>query len=214
MCNAACLAFGRAQLRREEVEGQRVLEVGARDLNGSLRADIARLRPASHLGVDVAEGPGVDELCDVGELAARYGAASFDVVVSTELLEHVRDWRSAVSNLKQVLRPGGVLLVTARSRGFPYHGYPHDYWRYEADDLRIAFGDLAIEALERDPSAPGVFLKARKPQGFAERDLARVELFSVLAARRCREVSDLRVALARAAQRLRGLAARAFGGRS
>jgi SAM-dependent methyltransferase len=142
------------------------------------------------VGVDIEDGPGVDEICDASELVSRFGAEQFDVVLSTELLEHVHDWRQAVGQMKEVLRPGGMLLITTRSKGFGVHAYPYDYWRYEPDDMRRIFGDLEIESLERDPTRPGVFLRARKPRGFEAADLENVALYSIIKQRRALDVSE------------------------
>lgn len=184
MCNEACLEFGRRCLFPDEITGKKVLEVGSMDVNGSLRAIVQRLAPSTYVGVDIAMGPGVDVVCQASELVARFGEAAFDVVISTEMLEHVRDWRLVVSNMKRVLKVGGTIVITTRSAGFPYHGYPHDFWRYEPDDMRTIFADMRLDALASDPLAPGVFLKARKPDPFVERDLADVVLHSVVARRR------------------------------
>jgi SAM-dependent methyltransferase len=122
----------------------------------------------------------VDTICDAVELRTHFGDNTFDLVISTEVLEHVRDWRLVVSNLKNVLRPGGALLVTTRSRGFTYHAYPCDYWRYEPSDMAAIFGDLEVSALEPDPLAPGVFMKAFKPADFEELDLTDYALHSII----------------------------------
>jgi len=203
MCNKACLEFERSHLAPDEVRNKKVIEVGSFDVNGSLRADVERLGPSSYLGVDVIGGPGVDEICDVNELHGRWGTGSFDIVISTELLEHVRDWRSAVSNLKRILRPNGILLLTTRSRGFPYHGYPLDFWRFEVDDIKAIFSDLSIEVVERDPVSPGVFMKALKSVGFAERSLETIELHSIVTNRRCRAVTGFDICIRRWRHQLR-----------
>ena len=208
MCNEACIQFGRSRLTRHDVQDKKIIEVGSRNVNGSLRADIETLGAASYLGVDVLEGPGVDEICDITELDRRYGEESFDVVISTELLEHVRDWRKAMSNLKRILRPNGVLLITTRSKGFPYHGYPYDFWRYEVDDMKAIFSDLSIEGIEKDPISPGVFLRATKPQDFSERHLDAIDLYSIVTRRRCNDVTGFDVAVRRARHKLRVLLSR------
>ena len=190
MCNRACLQFAAAHLTTEDVAGCRVLEVGARDVNGSVRLLLEDLAPSKYIGVDIEAGPGVDQVCDIGELVATFGAERFDVVVCTEVLEHVRDWRGALSNLKHVLVSGGTLLVTTRSIGFRYHGYPYDFWRYEPDDVDVLLGDMTIRAVERDPIAPGIFVKAMKPSRFEEVDLVEYRLHSVITGRRCRDVTD------------------------
>jgi SAM-dependent methyltransferase len=197
MCTSSCLSFATAVLDEGAVSGKDVLEVGSRDVNGSVRPVVERLGPRTYIGVDIEAGSGVDELCDVSELIERYGSNAFDVVLSTELTEHVEDWRSAFRNMKGVVRPGGTLIVTTRSRGFPVHGYPWDYWRYEPEDMRTIFADFEILALERDSVAPGVFVQARKPlEARTEADLDDIELYSVLLGERSRDL-DFEVSKAR-----------------
>jgi hypothetical protein len=88
--------------------------------------------------------------------------------------------------MKAVLKPQGLLLLTTRSPGFPLHGYPSDYWRYEASDIGQILADCIVEALERDPSEPGVFVLARKPVGWQPTDLSWLRLTSAVSGRRLR----------------------------
>jgi SAM-dependent methyltransferase len=52
----------------------------------------------------------------------------FDMVLSHEVIEHVGDDRSAVSEIFRVLKPGGRLVLFCPNRGYPFetHGV---YWR-------------------------------------------------------------------------------------
>lgn len=188
MSSPEVLEFIQSQLLRSDVCGREVLEVGALDVNGSTRRDVSSLSPKRYIGVDIEKGPGVDEVCAAETLVERFGEGAFDVVLSMEMLEHVRDWRIVISNLKRVLKPGGMLAITTRAKGFYYHGYPHDFWRYDVEDMRNIFSDFEIDYLEPDPSQPGVFLKARKPVEFQERKLDDFELYSIIKRRRVREI--------------------------
>jgi len=195
MCHKPCIDFGNNNLHESDVKGKRVIEVGSRDVNGSLRNVILPKGPAEYIGVDIEDGPGVDRICNVFDLTKEFGPESFDVVISTEMIEHVQDWRGAISQVKSILRPNGAVLILTRSKGFPYHGYPDDFWRFELDDMREVFGDLEIEALESDiPSAPGVFVKARKKDGFKEKDLKSVALFSIVRSKRALDVNGFHLA--------------------
>jgi len=185
MCNEADLAFGRRFLDRSAVQGREVLEVGSFFGEGlSLRPHVESLRPRSYLGVDIRPGPGVDRLCRVEDLETELGRDRFDVVIATELVEHVRAWRAAVSNLKSVVRPGGLLIVTTRSAGYPYHGAPADYWRFEPGDMARIFAEMEILAIEPDPSMPGVFVAARRRSAAQPTDLAEIALHAVPTERR------------------------------
>lgn len=190
MCTQACIEFGRLQLKEEDIRGKSVIEVGSLDVNGSLRPIVEALGPGSYLGVDVQTGPGVDLICDANDLLDRFGPERFDVVISCELLEHVRDWRLVINNIKRILAPDGVMLITTRSEGFRFHGYPFDFWRYEPSDMEAIFSDCIIEALEKDPLAPGVFIRARKPRTFVENDLRSHRLYSILRRKRTITVRD------------------------
>jgi SAM-dependent methyltransferase len=143
--------------------GARVLEVGSADINGSVRPGIERaLSPRSYLGLDIAPGPGVDIVCP-GGVESFPGEDQFDLVVSCEMLEHAERWEAAFRAMVRLLRPGGVLLLTARGPGFPRHN-PPDFWRFTPSDLgraAVACGLVAVRA-QQDPQVPGAFLYAVK----------------------------------------------------
>jgi len=181
MCNPQCLDFGRKWLTEDVVKGENILEVGSRNINGTLREHCKDLGCNAYVGIDIVQEAGVDIVCDVcnTELLESL-TVNARVVVCTEVLEHVEDWRLAVSNMKTVLNEGGYILITTRSKGFGYHSYPHDYWRYEVEDMKKIFSDFEIISIEKDvEKEPGVFVFARKPIGFKHNDLSQIELYKV-----------------------------------
>jgi SAM-dependent methyltransferase len=175
------MRFLRREIHPEEVEGREVLEIGSQNVNGTPRTIFEPLKPARYVGVDCSPGDGVDLVIDASEVIDHFGLERFDIVVSTEMLEHAKDWRAAVYAMKRVLRPRGLLVVTTRSPGFPYHGYPYDFWRFTLDDFRLIFRDMDIITLEPDdPAMPGVLLKAMKPEAILSFvDLSTIEVHGV-----------------------------------
>ena len=65
---------------------------------------------AAELGFPVDLRPG-----GVESLLQTFGEESFDAVVSTQVLEHLPDWRSGVETMALALRPGGTLYITCDS---------------------------------------------------------------------------------------------------
>ena len=170
--NDGAHAFGSRALSREDVAGKDILEAGSYNVNGSLSDWVNGHGPRSYVRIDKREGPDVDKVLDVCSVLDEYGAESFDVVFSTEMLEHVKDWVGAVTNMKDAVRPGGIVVLTARAPGATRHDHPEDYWRFSQAAMKQIFADWEVEMLEDDPSArngkrskSGVFVKARKPKG-------------------------------------------------
>ncbi len=180
MCHESCLAFVARNLTREEVSGKRVLEIGSFDVNGTVRPGVEALNCAEYIGIDFRQGKGVNIVCNADDLIETFGKNSFDIVISTSFLEHAENWKKVISGSKNVVKEGGVMLHTTVSKGFGLHEYPHDYWRYEPDDMRHIFSDCEILVLEKDTQIPGVFIKARKKAGWKELDLSGYQLYSMV----------------------------------
>jgi SAM-dependent methyltransferase len=163
-------AFATRTLAPEQVAGKRVVEAGAYNYNGSARDALSVHGPASYLGTDAQPGPGVDLVCAAEKLPVQLGEASADVLISTEMLEHAEDWRGAVTGMVSVLVPGGLLLLTTRGPGFPYHPHPGDFHRFTVDHMEGIAEAAGLEVLslepDPDPASPGVFLLAMKPEGW------------------------------------------------
>jgi hypothetical protein len=108
-------------LHRSEIDPEsawRILDIGGRDINGSVRS---LLPNAQWTGLDITAGPGVDIVADAREWK---GEDLFDVVVCTEVFEHVQDWARIVSTAARHLDIGGpqALIVTCASTGRQAHG--------------------------------------------------------------------------------------------
>jgi len=63
---------------------------------------------------------------------------SFDVVISTEVLEHVSDPDAYLREVKRVLKPGGMFFFTVPFL-MSLHEVPHDYYRYTPFALEMIF---------------------------------------------------------------------------
>lgn len=118
-----------------------VLEVGSQDVNGSVRPFFHK----EYIGVDIVEGRGVDICAPAHSLP--FDDETFDVVVTTEMLEHDHRFWDSMPEMARVLKPGGTFLLTTRGIGFKYHGSPEhgfaDYWRFTQDSIFYLMHDLA-----------------------------------------------------------------------
>ncbi len=172
MCNPWCRKFVQNSLP-DWPQRPEVLEVGSRNVNGSVREFCAPLA-ARYVGCDLEAGAGVDKIADVTKLSSVFPPESFDVVISTEMMEHVPGWPTAWAELLAVLRPGGLLILSTRSPGFPLHDFPGDVWRFTGADIRRILEDAGdILRMNDDDTlgyACGVGVVARKRAGV---DLAR-----------------------------------------
>lgn len=186
MCNNSCIEFYQRVIKPNEVSDKKILEVGSANLNGGLRSYLENLSPTEYIGVDIQEAPGVDIVLRAEDLVKHFGENKFDFVVSTEVLEHIADWVTVINNLKKIVSANGVILLTTRSIGFPYHGFPDDYWRFQVKDMQHIFADFDIVALESDNSEPGVFIKAIKPPQNTQfsSDLNHYKLWSIITGKR------------------------------
>jgi SAM-dependent methyltransferase len=177
--HSSVMKFGEMIFDSDLISGKSVLEVGSRNVNGSLSAHIESLNPVSYVGVDMIEGEGVDLAIPVEELIATFGENSFDVVFSTEMLEHCEDWKEAINQMKAVTKIGGTLIITTRGPGFPHHEYPGDFWRFTVADMIYIFSDFIDVQVSDDPEAPGVFVKAMRPMGWIAKDFSDYEVMEM-----------------------------------
>jgi SAM-dependent methyltransferase len=88
-------------------------------------------RCSTYRGLDFDEGPVVD---DIGSAEALpYPNASFDLVLCTQVLEHLDQPLSALREVHRVLRPGGLALISTHGVHV-FHPDPpssgRDYWRW------------------------------------------------------------------------------------
>lgn len=137
-----------------------ILEVGSYNVNGSVRTLFDQ---TNYIGVDIVAGPGVDEVLSSHHLYPRFLSSTFDLIVSTEMLEHDRRPWESLYQMHRALKERGLLLVTARGNGFGDHN-PPDRFRFMEQGFHDIIEDAGFEVLEvtADPQAQGWFGVGRK----------------------------------------------------
>ncbi len=98
-------------------KGQRVLEIGSLNVNGTLRDFF---EDCEYCGIDVDKGPGVDIVCGGQDYKAPNN--SYDVVCSSECFEHNPFWGETFKNMLRLCRGKGFVFFTCATTGRPEHG--------------------------------------------------------------------------------------------
>lgn len=116
-----------------------VVDVGSLDVNGNDRY----LFPESiysYTGCDIVAGANVDVVFDGPNDWQDIG--QFDVVITSNTMEHVTDTHKFIRNLASLAKPGGLVCVVV-----PFacgeHKYPVDCWRILPDGMRFLFESIA-----------------------------------------------------------------------
>ena len=113
------------------LEGRRVLDLGC-----GLGAYVRQMRAFTPevYGIEIdheraAEaGRALGLIATAAAEALPFPTASFDVVLSHEMIEHVADDRQTIAEALRVLRPGGRLVLFCPNRLYPFETHGH-FWR-------------------------------------------------------------------------------------
>jgi len=128
-------------------DGVRILDAGSGRVEEQyLRNDFLG-SGAELVTLDLFAGEGVDHVVDVAEMP--FGDDEFDIVLCTQVLEHVPNPEAVCRELYRVLRPGGVAVVTAPHSAY-LHNLPYHFFHFTRIGLSKILEDAGyeIESLE------------------------------------------------------------------
>jgi SAM-dependent methyltransferase len=112
-------------------------------------------------------------------------AGSFDVVSAIEVLEHTLDPVAELRQMRNLLRPGGLLVYTT-GNARPY-AHRLTRWRYIVPDIHISF--FEPRTLERALAAAG-FQAERRPLGPGFDEVVKFKVLKSLKIRRRSRLTD------------------------
>lgn len=166
---ASILEWMKAARFSHSIPAGACLEVGSLNINGSPR--VVFPDADSYWGIDLLDGPGVDQVGDAELLLGNHYRESFNTVICCECLEHVaRPW-ILVDQMKSLLKLGGFLWISTPTYGFPLHRFPLDCYRFGEDAYREwLFQDMILYGLQTvcdelgQPAIVAVGQKCRVPE--------------------------------------------------
>jgi SAM-dependent methyltransferase len=139
----------KASAEQYDGDGKRVLDIAPQDHEGAnpyfKKADVETL--------DIDPKSGATYIADITQTNTdTLPNSHFDVVVCTEVLEHTLQPFDAVNEIRRILKPGGVVIVSTPFN-FRIHGPLPDCWRFTEHGLRALFKDyeiISLDALEEE----------------------------------------------------------------
>ena len=135
-------------------EKNKVLDVGSLNINWTNRR---HLENCDYIGIDLVEWLNVDVVWDICTYDPWY---KFWLILCTEMLEHCRDWRLALSHMYNLLKKWWLLVCTcaniARREHWTKERWPtdspatNDYYRnLDSQDILSVLPNAVIEEDEK-----------------------------------------------------------------
>ena len=112
------------------LEQGNILDVGCGDKPYSFMFTAQR-----YIGIDLVGGD-----CIASAENLPFKSEVFDVVLTTQVMEHIQNPTKAVAEIHRVLKKGGHLFLSTHGI-WEKHG-KHDYWRWTDDGLRMLLSDF------------------------------------------------------------------------
>lgn len=106
---------------------------------------------------DFVKVAGIDFTVSEDSLVPEAQSGDYDLVLSTQVLEHLSSPTNYLQETMRVLKPGGTLVITTHGT-FPEHGVPYDYQRWTSDGLsrlviQTGFENIQIFKMTTGPRA-------------------------------------------------------------
>ena len=119
-----------------------ILDVGGRSLseeNDRSYKTLFKERYKEYSIADIVNGPGVTHIMP-SEYVLPFDDAYFDLIVSGQTLEHVKNPFKLVAEMKRVLKPSGFMILIAPSTGRRHDTI--DCWRFMDDAFKAIMEDI------------------------------------------------------------------------
>jgi SAM-dependent methyltransferase len=122
-----------------------ILDIGGRGLNGDRSyKSLFSIPILNYYIADIIPGENVTHVM-LGEYELPFDDNSIDLIVSGQVLEHVKNPFRSVLEMKRVLKNGGHMILIAPSSG-PRHDV-RDCWRFMDDSFKAIAEECEIKLL-------------------------------------------------------------------
>jgi len=129
-----------------------VLDFGSQAAgNGRTHREVLVDHDVNYVGVDVVAGENVDVVMKK-PYRIPMKSNSFDLVITGSAFEHIPFMWASFLEITRVLRPGGLIFLTAPSRGHIH--FDMDCWRFYPDSMRALAAFARINLLEAHTDMP------------------------------------------------------------
>ncbi len=134
--------------------GGRVLDIGAKDGNGSYWKYLKKGAGVEVVGSDLFAAPGVIALNVEQPFPIK--TESFDCVLALNLFEHVGDHSRSAAEIFRILVPGGRFFILTPFL-HEYHADPDDYLRFTDSYLKRWWESAGLQCESVEALSEGIF---------------------------------------------------------
>ena len=122
-----------------------VLDIGGKKENkkGQFRPPVEQVASWEYVNTDIKSNP--DYLCSADALAIK--DKTFDVVLMTEVLEHLAKPEAAISEASRVLKDDGGFICTMPFL-YPIHADPSDFQRWTPEKIRLELSKAGLTVVK------------------------------------------------------------------